>query len=117
MLTREQTKTAYELLAQADAAFGFGDQLLGSQKLWDAFAETVSCIALAHGLPCRDDDDILRILEKLAKGEDDYLSLVVDFYTARRFRDAVAQGGPQDYEVEFLAPEIRLIVDELATLA
>ena len=117
MLTQDQTRTAYELLRQADSAFSIGDNTLASQKLWDAFAETVKAIGSARGLPCRDDDDILQILQKLANAETDYLSLVVDFHTARRFRDAAAEGGPKDYEVEFLAPEVRIIVDEFAALA
>lgn len=70
MLTHEQTKTAYDLLAQADAAFDAGDEVLGSRKLWEAFADTMNAIARKRGLPpWRDDDDIRRLLAGLAHAE------------------------------------------------
>lgn len=117
MLTREQTKTAYELLEQADSAFEAGEEILGSQKLWDAFVATVDAIARAQGLPCRNDDDICEVLGRLADSEDEHYSMMLRFHTARRFRDAVAKGFLEDYEVEIFRPEVHLIVDELARLA
>ena len=117
MLTRDQAKPAYDSLEQADAAFAAGDELLGAQKLWDAYADAVSAAAQIRGLPCNDDDDILHVLSALATPERDYQSLRVGFSTAHRFREAPARGGPEDYEVECLAPEIPRIVDELIALA
>ena len=117
MLTHEQTKTAYELLAQADAAFGAGDLPLGASHLWDAYADTINTIAQQRGVPCRDDDDIRLILKELAADESEHQSLLTSFYTATRFRDAAARGRVKSYEVEFLYPEVPLIVNELAVLA
>ena len=117
MLTHEQTKTAYELLAQADAAFDAGDEVLGAQRLWDAFAATIGTIARQRSMPCRDDDDMRLILKELATDESGYQTLLTSFYTATRFRDAAARGRVKGYEVEFLYPEVPLIVSELAALA
>ena len=117
MLTHEQTKTAYELLEQADAAFEAGDGILGSQKLWGAFAETMEVIARTRGLPCDDDDDIRQVLHHLATPEQNYLTLVAWFSTARMFREASARGGPKDYEVEIFRPEMRRIIDEFVALS
>ncbi len=118
MLTHEQTKTAYDLLAQADVAFDAGDEILGSRKLWEAFADAMNAIARKRGLPpCRDDDDIRRVLKQIANEEIDYLSLAVRFHAALRFRRAAAKDGPEDYEVEFIAPEIPGIIDDLFALA
>lgn len=117
MLGSEQTKTARDLLKQADAAFAIGDVQLGSARLWEAYADTISAIANDRDLPCANDDDILRVLADLATPDRDYLSLRVAFSTAQRFRDAPQRDGPEDYEVECLAPEIPRIVDELIALA
>lgn len=118
MLTYEQTKTAYELLEQADAAFDSGDEILGSQKLWDAFADTMNAIARVRGLPpCRDDDDFRRLLHELATPERDYYSLIPGFSLARRFRKAAENGGPEDYEVEFFRPEVPRVIKEFAAMA
>ncbi len=117
MLTHEQTKTAYELISQADAAFAAGDWLLGASCLWEAYADTIGAIARQRGLPCYNDDDMRRVLEASATEDRDYPSLLTAFYTATRFRDAAARGLVRDYEVEFLYPEIPLIINELAALA
>lgn len=117
MLTHEQTKTAYELLAQAGAAFTAGDWPLGSTKLWDAFADAVFIIAQARGLTYNDDSDIPLVLEQLANTEQENYSMMLRLSTAQRFRDAPARGGPEDYEVECLAPEVPRIIDELIALA
>ncbi len=118
MLTHEQTKAAYELLDQADAAFDSGDAILGSQKLWEAFADTMDAIAEVRGLrPCRDDDDFRRLLHELAAPERDYYSLIPGFYLARRFRKAAENDGPEDYEVEFFRPEVPSIIKEFAAMA
>ena len=154
MLTHEQTKTAYELLDQADAAFDAGDEILGSRKLWEAFADTMDTIARKLGLPpCRDDYAIQRLLAELAHAEWDadagtiativrtqgmpirdfdeihkmlaefsdadrkYQSLVAAFSVARRFREAPARGGPEDYEVEIFRPEMPCIIAEIAAMA
>ena len=118
MLTHEQTKTAYDLLDQADAAFAVGDEVLGAQHLWDAFAATMDSIAQANGLPpCRDDDDIRRLLQELSTRENSEYSMMLRFYTAERFRKAVKRGAMEDYEVEIFSPEVHLIIDELAAMA
>lgn len=117
MLTRDQAQPAYDSLKQADDAFAAGDEMLGAQKLWEAFADAVSAAAQVRGLPCKNDNDILQVLSVLATPDRDYLNLRVAFSTAQRFRDAPARGGPEDYEVECLAPEIPRIVDELIALA
>ena len=117
MLTDEQTKTAYELLEQADKAFEAGEEILGSQKLWDAFVATVDAIARARGLPCRNDGDIHEALGRLSDSEDEHYSMMLRFHTASRFRDAVTKGFLEDYEVEIFRPEVHCIVNELANLA
>lgn len=117
MLTHEQTETAYRLLEQADAAFAAGDWPLGSTKLWEAFADAVFVIARDRGLTCDDDSDIPRVLEQLANTEQENYSMMLRLSTAQRFRDAPTRGGPEDYEVECLAPEIPRIIDELIALA
>ena len=117
MLTRDQAQPAYDSLAQADAAFAAGDEMLGAQKLWDAYLDALSAAARVRGLPCDNDDDILKVLSVLATPDRDYLTLRVAFSTAQRFRDAPARGGTEDYEVECLAPEIPRMVDELVALA
>ena len=117
MLTHEQTKTAHELLAQADRAFEAGDEIQGSQNLWDAFVAIVDAIARAQGLSWRNDDDICEVLGNLADSDDEHYSMMLRFYTACRFRDAVTKGFLEDYEVEIFRPEVHLIVDELARLA
>lgn len=117
MLTHEQTKTAYQLLDQADAAFADGDWPLGSTKLWEAFANAVFAIARARDLPCNDDGDIPRVLEQLADTDQENYSMMLRLSTAQRFRDAPSRGGPEDYEVECLAPEIPRMIDELIALA
>lgn len=117
MLTRDQAQPAYDSLAQADAAFAAGDEMLGAQKLWDAFAAMMNCVADKRGFPpCQSDDDIRRVLRELATPERDYYSQLLSFHTAERFPDAVKRGVMEDYEVEIFAPEIRRIVDELAEL-
>ena len=95
MLTQDQTRTAYELLAQSDAAFAAGDGILGSQKLWDAFVDIIDNITSAQGLPsCQDDSDILHLLRQMATPERDYYSLLPAFTLARRFRRAAENDGP-----------------------
>ena len=116
MLTHEQTQTAYALLAQADAAFDAGDKVLGSRRLWDAFAEAIGAVARQRRLPCRDDDDIRRILKGLAAPELEYLTLLGWFSTARRFREAAASGDPEDYVVEIFRPEMPRIIAGIANL-
>lgn len=117
MLTHEQTKTAYQLLEQADAAFAAGDEMLGAQRLWDAFAATMDAIARKKGMtPCQDDDDIRRLLHLLATPERDYYSQLLSFYTAERFRKAVKRGAMEDYEVEIFGPEVHRIIGELAEI-
>lgn len=117
MLTHEQTKVAYGLLDQADAAFIAGDEMLGAQQLWDAFAATIDAIALKKGLPqCQNDDDIRRLLQLVATPERDYYSQLLSFYTAERFRKAVKRGAMEDYEVEIFGPEVHRIIGELAEL-
>ncbi len=117
MLTHEQTKTAYDLLNQADVAFAAGDWPLGSMKLWEAFANAVTTIAVAKGLPCNDDSAIPWVLEQLSDTEQESYSMMLRLSTAQRFRDAPARGGPEDYEVECLGPEIPRMIDELIALA
>jgi len=117
MLTHEQTKTAYQLLDQADAAFVAGEWTLGSTKLWEAFANAVFTIAQARGLQCNDDSDIPRVLGQMANTEQEKYSMMLRLSTAQRFRDAPTRGGPEDYEVECLAPEIPRMIDELIALA
>ena len=69
MLTHAQTKTAYALLAQADAAFAAGDWPLGSVRLWEAYDAAITAVGAARGMPCRNDADINRLLAKLANAE------------------------------------------------
>ncbi len=117
MLTRDQAKPAYDSLKQADDAFAAGDEMLGAQKLWDAFALMMDCIAHQRGLsPCRDDDDILQLLQELATPQRDYYSQLLSFSTAERFRNAVKRGAREDYEVEIFGPEVRRHIDELAEM-
>ena len=117
MLTRHQAQPAYDSLARADAAFAAGNELLGAQKLWDAFAAMMDCVADKRGFPpCHSDDDIRRVLQELATPERDYYSQLLSFSTAERFRNAVRRGAMEDYEVEIFAPEVRRIIDELAEL-
>ena len=117
MLTHDQAKPAYDSLEQADAAFADGDEIRGAQRLWNAFTATVAVIARERGLPCADDDDIREVLAQLAGSDDEHYSMMLRFHTALRFRDAVAKGSLEDYEVEIFRPEVRLIIDELAALA
>ena len=152
MLTHAQTKTAYALLAQADAAFAAGDWPLGSVRLWEAYDAAITAVGKARGMPCRNDADIKRLLAELANAEwdddagtiatvvrtrgmsttfanipkfleqfsdadDKYMSLTNGLGLAQRFRDAPARGGPEDYEVECLAPEMPRTIDELVALA
>ena len=117
MLTQEQTKSAHALLDQADAAFAAGDRPLGASQLWGAYAATINAIARQRGAVCDDDDDMRRLLKEMAADESEHQNLLTSFYTATRFRDAAAQGRVRGYEVEFLYPEISLIVNELAALA
>lgn len=116
MLTHEQNQTADALLAQADAAFDAGDRILGSRRLWDAFAEAIGTVARRRRLPCRDDDDIRRILKGLAAPELEYLTLLGWFSTARRFREVAANGDLEDYVEEIFRPEMPRIVAGIATL-
>ena len=116
MLTQEQTKTAYDLLDQADAAFAAGDEMLGAQRLWDAYAATMATIADQRSLPCNDDDDIHRVLNEIATPERSYYSQMLGFYTAERFRNAVKRGAMEDYEVEIFGPEVHRIIDELTRM-
>ena len=69
MLTHAQTKTAYALLAQADAAFAAGDWPLGSVRLWEAYDAAITAVGAARGMPSRNDADIKRLLAKLANAE------------------------------------------------
>ena len=69
MLTHAQTKTAYALLAQADAAFAAGDWPLGSVRLWEAYDAAITAVGKARGMPCRNDADINRLLAELANAE------------------------------------------------
>ena len=69
MLTHAQTKTAYALLAQADAAFAAGDWPLGSVRLWEAYDAAITAVGAARGMPCRNDADIDRLLAELANAE------------------------------------------------
>ena len=69
MLTHAQTKTAYALLEQADAAFTAGDWPLGSVRIWEAYAAVITAIGEARGMPCRKDADIRRLLAELANAE------------------------------------------------
>lgn len=69
MLTHAQTKTAYALLEQADAAFDAGDWPLGSVRIWEAYAAVITAIGEARGMPCRKDADIRRLLAELANAE------------------------------------------------
>ena len=118
MLTHEQTKTAYRLLEQADAAFAAGDEMLGAQRLWNSFAAMMDAIAHERGLPpCQDDGDIRRLLQELSTHENSEYSMMLRFYTAERFRKAVKRGAMEDYEVEIFAPEVHRIIDELAAIA
>jgi len=118
MLTHEQTKFAYALLDQADAAFAAGDEMLGAQRLWDSFAATMDAIAHKKGLPpCQDDDGIRRLLQELSTHENSEYSMMLRFYTAERFRKAVKRGAMEDYEVEIFGPEVHRIIDELAAIA
>ena len=152
MLTHAQTKTAYALLAQADAAFAAGDWPLGSVRLWEAYDAAITAVGAARGMPCRNDAEINLLLAKLANAEWDdgagtlatlvrtrgmsttfanlpkylaqfsdadakYFSLDSGLGMAQRFRDAPARGGPEDYEVECLAPEMPRIIDDLLALA
>ena len=151
MLTHAQTKTAYALLEQADAAFDAGDWPLGSVRIWEAYAAVITAIGEARGMPCRKDADIRRLLAELANAEwddeagtlatmvrtrgmrtnlanipeylaqfsatdDKYFLLDNGLGLAQRFRDAPERGGPEDYEVECLAPEMPVIIDELIAL-
>ena len=116
--TQEQPKTAYDLLGQADAAFAAGDEMQGAQRLWDAFVAMIDYISRKRGLPpCRDDDDILRLLQELVTPERDYYSHLLRFYMAERFRKAVQRGAMEDYEVEIFGPEVHRIINELAEVA
>lgn len=115
MLTHEQTQTANALMAQADAAFDAGDRVLGARKLWDAFAEAIGAIARQRRLPCRDDDDIRRILKGLAAPDMEYLTLLGWFSTARRFREAAANGDLEDYAAEIFRPEMPRIIARMST--
>ena len=106
------------MLDQADAAFAPGDEMLGAQRLWDTFASAVDSIAFKKGLPpCRDDDDIRRLLQELSTRENSEHSMMLRFYTAERFRKAVKRGAMEDYEVEIFGPEVHRIIDELAAMA
>lgn len=151
MLTHAQTKNAYALLAQADAAFAAGDWPLGSVRLWEAYDAAITAVGEARGMPCRNDADINRLLAELANAEWDddagmiaaivrtrgmsktfanlpkyleqfsdadnkYFSLDNGLGLAQRFRDAPARGGPEDYEVECLVPEMPRIIDDLLAL-
>lgn len=115
MLTHEQTQTACALLAQADAAFDAGDKVLGARRLWDAFAEAIGAVARRRRLPCRDDDDIRRILKGLAAPDLEYLTLLGWFSTARRFREAAANGDLEDYVAEIFRPEMPRIIARMST--
>ena len=118
MLTHEQTKTAYDLLDQADIAFDDGDEMLGAQRLWGAFAAMMDAIAHERGLPpCQDDDDIRRLLQELSTQENSEYSMMLRFYTAERFRKAAKRGAMEDYEAEIFGPEVHRIIDELAAMA
>lgn len=117
MLTDWLPETTSELLDRSDVAFLNGSWSKGSQLLWEAYANAIEDIAVRFGMPFGNDDEIRLVLQCIAIPERDYQSLLTGFYTVRRFRDAASNDSPEDYEVEFLYPEIRFIVAELAALA
>ena len=87
MLTHAQTKTAYALLARADAAFAAGDWPLGSVRLWEAYDAAITAVGAARGMPCRTDADINRLLAELANAEwDDEAGTIATAVRTREMR-------------------------------
>lgn len=117
MLADWLPETASELLDQSDAAFLKGSWSKGALLLREAYADAPVSIASQFGMPCGNDDEIRGALQRVAVPELDYYSLENGFSTVRGFYDAAWEEGREDYEVEFLYPEVRFIVAELAVLA
>lgn len=83
---------------------------------WDDDAGTLATLVRTRGMRT-DFSNRYKILDHYSAADNKYRSLYAAFGVARRFRDAPARGGPEDYQVECLAPEMPRIIDELIAAA
>ena len=82
---------------------------------WDDDADTLAAMVRTRGMRTNL-VNIPQYLAQFSDADDKYFSLDSGLGLAQRFRDAPARGGPEDYEVECLAPEMPRIVDQLIAL-
>ena len=85
-LTQDHVQTARDHLAAADSAFASGDNLGGSEKMWDASASALKAVVQTRGWRCDSREDYVIAAERLSveTGDDmimgGFIGPVLNFY-------------------------------------
>ena len=72
-LTKDRAQTAQDHLAAADTAFASGDNLEGSEKMWDAAASALRAVVQPRGWRCDSHEDLFFAAKRLANETGDDL--------------------------------------------
>ena len=85
-LTQDHVQTARDHLAAADSAFASGDNLVGSEKMWDAAASALKAVVQPKGWRCESHKDLFFAAKQLSveTGDDmimgGFVGPVLNFY-------------------------------------
>ena len=85
-LTQDPVQTARDHLAAADSAFASGDNLVGSEKMWDAAASALKAVVQPKGWPCESHKDLFFAAKRLSNETGDdmimggFIGPVLNFY-------------------------------------
>ena len=99
MLVEEHTQTAQNFLRQADAEFGAGDHLQGSEKMWGAASHAVMAMAQQRGWQFGSHRALKIAADRLAEEYDD-MALSDGFVAAQQFHANFYHDFMEDDDLE-----------------
>ena len=116
MQTTEHTQTAQDFLEAADREFEAGDDLQGSEKMWDAAAHAVMMVAQERGWPYGSHRHLKAAADRMVR-EIGNEALESGFSVAQQFRANSGIGFMEDDDLARGRHVVRRFVERVAEYA
>ena len=114
MNAKDRAKAARKSLTDAARQFEVGDDMKGSQKMWDAAEHAVFAVACARGWKHVSEEDLGVALQTLYEESGD-MEVLGGFFVAGKFRDNAEYDFMEDFQ---FADDREIVCDFVArTLA
>ena len=115
MTVDEHVRTAQGFLDAADREFEIGDELQGSEKMWEAARHAVAAVAQERGWDFGKQGAIRSAVRRLAAEREDVM-LDAGFLAARQFHANFSHGFMLEDDIERGRVIVRRFVDQVLAL-